>query len=365
VNNLSGVVSVTNSNLTNAWYHGIDIYNESGTISDLTVSNDTFTSSTSTSQSKGSGIRMQANGSATTAGVVTKATVSSNTVNNYPSDSGIKIQGGNAALGPQAGMGTPGSATNIVSITGNAISGASSAAPIGSNGIETAMTGTGQAKFSITNNGTAAVPIRHFKGIGITNSGGNLANVVSIISGNFIDGGDNIFSSRGMAVGSQLGVGQAGTMKASITNNTINNADGSEIFAGVLNSGNTVSLIIKNNTLGPSRDGSSTALQVNSGSTTGNTNLCLDMASNTATGSGGFPGIGVRKQGTVSNVNTYGIVGLTPSPATPNPTEDYVGTQNPGSVLGAVGFSNDGLRAVRAIVNNGSNFVSCSAFTVS
>jgi hypothetical protein len=308
---------------------------------------------------------VQANGSASSAGAVTKADVSNDSVSNFPSASGILIQGGNAALGPQAVLGTPGSGTNIISITGNAISGASSAAPMGSNGIQTAMTGTGQAKFSITNNGTLLAPIGHFAGVGITSSGGNLANVVSIITNNFIDAGDNIFGSNGMAVGSQLGVGQAGSIKADIENNTINHADGHEIFAGVTNSDNSANLIIKNNTLGAPDGSSETALQVNSGSSSGNTNLCLDMTGNTAIGTGGFPGTGVRKQGTVSNVNTFGIVGLSPSPATANQTEDYLGTQNPLSAFGAVGFSNDGSRAVRVIVNSGSNFVSCSAFTVS
>jgi hypothetical protein len=88
------------------------------------------------------------------------------------------------------------------------------------------------------------------------------------------------------------------------------------------------------------------------------------MTDNTAVGTGGFPGTGVRKQGTVATTNDFGIVGLSPSPATADQTEDYLGTQNPGSALGAVGFSNNGTRAVRAIVNSGSNFVSCSAFTV-
>jgi len=31
------VVSITDSTLRNAWYHGVDIYNESGTISNLTI----------------------------------------------------------------------------------------------------------------------------------------------------------------------------------------------------------------------------------------------------------------------------------------------------------------------------------------
>jgi uncharacterized repeat protein (TIGR01451 family) len=372
--NLSGAVSVTNSTLRNAWYHGIDIYDESGAggagaISSLTISSNVITSSSSFLQSRGSGIRAQVNGNGGGAGEITKATIASNVVQNFPSNSAIKIQGGNGAGGPQAVLGSPGDATNVVSIAGNAISGASSAQPLGSNGIEAAMTGKGKAKFSITNNGTATAPVQHFLGSGITCSGGNLAQVVCIVSGNVIDAADNIFGSAGMAVGSQLGIGQAGSITASITNNTVNNADNHELFAGVVNSGNTGAFIIKNNTFGRPQGHTAEAIQVNSGSAFGNTSICVDMSANTATGSdnsdGVFaPGIAVRKQGTDAAANVFGIVGLTPSPATANQTEDAVAGANPNSALGSPGFSNDNSRTVGAIVTSGSNFVSCSPFAV-
>ncbi len=369
-NNVFGVVSITNSTFNTGWYHGVNIQNFNGTISNLTISGNSFTSGLLNTQSKGSGIRVIAFGSAATASVVTKATVSGNSVLNFPSDSGIKVTGGNAALGPQAVFGTPGDATNIFSITNNAVRGPSSANPMGSNGIETAMTGTGKAKFSITNNGKPTTRISHFLGIGITCSGGNLAQLVCIIDSNFIDGGDNIFSSRGMAVGSQLGIGQAGTVSASITNNTVSNSAGQGIFAAVTNSNNTANMIIKNNTVGPPRDTDTPAIRVETGSSSGNTAMCLDMTSpgNTAQGSTGgglgpAPGIGVRRQGSVAGVNTFGIVGLSPSPATAIQTETYLTGQNPSSNLGSASFSNSG-SPVRAFVISGSNFTSCSAFTV-
>jgi hypothetical protein len=368
--NLSGTVSITNSTLATAYYHGIDINNTAGTISDLTISSNVVSSTTSTVSSKGTGIRVQATGTATTAGAVTKANVSSNSVNNYPSDAAVKVLGGNNTPGtpPQATLGIPGSATNIFSISGNAISGASSAAPIGTNGIETGMSGQGKAKFSITNNGTATTPIRHFKGIGITSAGGNFAQVVTIITNNFIDGSDNIFSSRGMSVGSQLGgLGATGSISAQITNNTINNTDGNGIFATVQNSSNTGNFIIQNNTVGAPRSGSTVGIQVNSGSGVGNTTLCLDMANNTTAGSNGVsglpPGIGIRKQGTIATTNTYGIVGLSPSPATAAQAETYLSTTNPNSSLGDSTFTHTG-SPVRAFVTSGSNFVSCGSFTV-
>jgi uncharacterized repeat protein (TIGR01451 family) len=369
--NLSGAVSINNSTLATAYFHGIDINNTAGTISDLTISSNVVSSTTSTASSKGTGIRVLASGTATTAAAVTKANVSSNSVNNYPSDSAVKVLGGNNTAGtpPQATLGIPGSATDIFSINGNAISGASSAAPIGTNAIETAMTGQGRAKFSITNNGTATTPIQHFRGIGITSSGGNFAQVVTIITNNVIDAADNIAGSRGMAVGSQLGGAPAtGSVSALISGNTVNNAAGNGIFAGVTNSSNTGNFIIKNNTVGASRGDSTVGIQVNSGSGVGNTNLCLDLANNNTTGSNGSlgpaPGIGFRKQGTNAAVNVFGIVGLSPSPATAAQAETFLSGTNPGSSLGdPVNFSHTG-SPVRAFATSGSNFVSCGSFTV-
>jgi uncharacterized repeat protein (TIGR01451 family) len=368
--NLSGSVSITNSTLTNAYFQGIEIFNTAGTISDLTISSNRIASTTSTASSKGVAIRVQANGTPTTAGALTKATISSNSINNFPSDAGIKILGGNNNAGtpPPATLGVPGSGTDIVSITNNAISGASSASPLGTNAIETAMTGRGQAKFSITNNGTVTTPLQHFLGVGIASSGGNFAQVVTIIDGNVIDANDNIAGSRGMSVGSQLGVGQTGSINASITNNIINNAAGNGIFAGVTASNNTGNFIIKNNTVGASRGNSTVGIQVNSGSGTGNTTLCLDLANNNTTGSNGSlgpaPGIGFRKQGTNAAVNVFGIVGLIPSPATAAQAETFLTSQNPGSSLGdPINFSHTG-SPVGAFAVSGSNFVNCGSFTV-
>ena len=45
-NNLDGVVSIIGNQLTNAQFHGIDIFNFSGTITELTISNNTITSAT-------------------------------------------------------------------------------------------------------------------------------------------------------------------------------------------------------------------------------------------------------------------------------------------------------------------------------
>jgi hypothetical protein len=379
--NLSGVVSITNSTFLKAFYHGIDIYNESGaggagTISNLTLTGNAFNSTTNQSPpgvftSQGSGIRVNMNGSASGAGQVTRATVSGNSITNFPVAQGIQIQGGNAALGPQAVLGEPASGTDIITITNNAIGGSSVSALMGSNPIQTAMTGTGRAKFSITHNGKRPsdngliTPLRFFKGIGITASGGNFAQVVYIIDQNNIDASENIFNSSGMAVGSQLGVGQTGSITATITNNKIIGMEGNGILAGVSNSDNTANMTIRNNDIGQPQAGIRPGIRVESGSASGNTTLCLDMANNTSFGSGdgggtGAPGVGVRKQGTVANVNTFGIEGLLPSPATNVQTEAFLSTQNPSSEMGEVNCCQTA-GGSKAISISGNNYVSCSS----
>ena len=301
---------------------------------------------------------MDANGSSSTAASVTKATVSGNTINNFFSGAGIQIQGGNGALGPQVTMGTPASGTNIINIANNVIGNSSVTGGIGTNGIAAGVTGTGQGKFSITNNGASGVPIQHFKGIGIAAFGGNQANVVHIVHNNFIDASDNIANSSGMSVDSQLSPGQTGTISASIIGNTINGMEGNGILAGVTNSNNTANLIIKNNNVGAPVAGARPGIRVESGSSSGDTFLCLDISGNTTAGSALAPaGIGLRKQGTDPAINTFNVVGMS---ATSSPgVEQFVDAQNtsqPGPPFG----DGDGVILISAT----SGFGSCSAFTV-
>src|SRR5205085_6857275 len=127
-NNVQGVVTITNNVLTNAWEHGIDIQNYSGTISNATISNNTITSASSAASSSGSGIRLLGFGSASGTSNITKATISGNTISNFPSGAGITSQYGNGA-GTGGTWGTPNSATNVIAISGNTMTGFSAAAP--------------------------------------------------------------------------------------------------------------------------------------------------------------------------------------------------------------------------------------------
>src|SRR5262249_44961333 len=87
--------------------------------------------------------------------------------------------------------------------------------------------------------------------------------------------------------------------------------------------------------------------------------VCLEISGNTTAGDNDgagtiAPGIGLRKQGTNSTVNDFGIVGLPGgSTSTPN-VENYVNSQNPGSASGSCGVGGT------ALISATSGFSSCS-----
>src|SRR5262249_46268733 len=89
--NLLGVVSITNSVLTNSHYHGVDIQEFGGTITSLDISGNTFTSSTLGTSSLGSAIRVGIRGTASAAGNLNGATIANNTISNFPSGAGILV----------------------------------------------------------------------------------------------------------------------------------------------------------------------------------------------------------------------------------------------------------------------------------
>ncbi len=359
-NNLNGTVTITSNTLTNAFSHGIDIFNFNGTISDANLSTNTITSSTSTATSKGSGIRLVAFGSATTVANVTKATISSNTIQNFPSGAGIVAQGGNAnAAGPAGIFGTAGSATDILNITSNTIRGNSPANRMSINAIQSVVNGKGQGNFNVSNNGTAANPITNITGNKIVASAIGNVTVTTTIANNHITANDTagVGGAFGISAGADSvlptppGSGNdVPNFTLTVTGNIISSTDGSGIFIRSVNNVGALNLTVKNNDIGAPLSGFREGIQVHSGSpaATGNTTVCLDISGNTSAGSGGADGIGVRKQGTVANVFTFGIEGLSPSPANVAQTEAYIAAQNPASDGGAT-------------VISGNNFVSCSS----
>jgi methionine-rich copper-binding protein CopC len=368
--NVTGSVNITGSVLSNARYHGVDIQNSAGTISLANIVENEFTSSTSEASSLGSAIRLYARGSSTNVANVTKANLNDNVVSNFPSGFGVSIEGGNRfdAIGaPPGRMGTAGSGTDIISITGNRMDGGLGGPGNQPEGFVSAfVSGRGQGNFDISNNGTVANPITHIDDVVITLVGGGPANVTSTLSNNRIVANNvDVFGGlQGMRVECRADAltttDDTGTLTSTISNNNVSLTSGPGIDALAQDSTCTLGTKVMNNVVAAPTTTSLAlpGIRLFSGTGFGDTTLCAQISSNTTAGSTNIntgqtsPGINLRKQGTVAGTNEFGIVGLSPSPATAPQTELYVSGQNPASAPGTFGTGGTAVLA-------GSNFISC------
>jgi Big-like domain-containing protein len=344
-NNLSGTVTITGNSLTNAFYHGVDIFNFNGTISDAVISNNTITSTNSTATSKGSGIRLVAFGSATTVANVTKATIANNVISNFPSANGILASGGNGnAAGPAGVFGTAGSATNIIAITGNRVAGFSAANRIGAFGIAASVNGKGQGNFDISSNGTVANPLTNMIGAAISTSSLGQAIVTSNITNNVIVA-NNQAGAQGIGAGTSQTFGASDTPSLTVTiaNNQVSQTDGNGILVTARDATGTVRAKIQNNTVAAPLSGNRNGIRIDAGNSVSvNDSVCLNISGNTSAGVGLSPeGIGLRKQGTVAATNNFALHGFATSPANQSQTAAYVTSQNPGSASGTLIISGD------------------------
>ena len=344
-NNLSGTVTITGNTLTNAYYHGIDIFNFNGTITDANLSSNTITSTNSTATSKGSGIRFIAFGSAGTTASVTRATIADNVVSNFPSAAGIQAQGGNAnAAGTGGFFGTPGNATDVIAITGNTVRGFSAANRMGTFAIAAVVNGRGQGNFDISGNGTVADPITNTFGTAISLGSFGFAVVSATISDNVIVA-NNTFGAQGIGAGTSqtFGAGETPSLTVTITNNTISQTDGNGILVTARDASGTLRAKIQGNTVAAPLAGNRNGIRVDSGNgVSGDEDVCLNVSGNTTAGVGLSPeGIGLRKQGTTAGTNNLALHGFGTSPANQAQTAAYVTSQNPGSASGTLIINGD------------------------
>jgi uncharacterized repeat protein (TIGR01451 family) len=343
---VSGTVSITQSTLTNARRHGIQIENGSGTITNLTISNNTITSSTNAAVSLGTAVLVLIQGSASTASNLTTGTISSNTINNFPSAEGIAVLGGigSATNNTSTTLGANGTPINI---TNNTINGG--ATRMGSNAIRVSFNGQfGVSNFNISNNPT----LTNFQGLGISAFFGGTVTGTTTINNNVVVSNQTIGAgSSGIGVQADDGPDALGTadpdVNITINNNTVSANEGTCI-RGIVRATNraTMDLTIQNNAVTAPTLANRNGIRVDSGSAAGDTNLCLLMTGNTSAGSGVNQGIGIRKQGTTSTVNVFGIIGLAPSPTTGANAAAKVAADNPAG--GGVD------------VLSGDNFVNCT-----
>src|SRR6185503_13675613 len=357
-NTLSGTVSITQNILTNARRHGIQIETGTGTISSLTITNNTLTSSTNSAVSLGTGILIAIQGSAATTAHLTTGNISNNTVTNFPSAEGIALLGGsgNTSNNTSATLGANGTPVNI---TNNTIAGqAAAASHLGSNAIRASMNSqVGVMNVNINCNGrttggcTATGPITNIQGQGISVfAGGTITGTATITNNTIIANQTLGAGTQGLALQVDDGPAGLGTSTANynttISSNSVSNYEGNGIRVIARASLGFLDATIQNNTVGAPILLNRNGIRVDSGSAAGDVGVCMNMTGNTSAGSGVNAGIGLRKQGTVATTNDFGIVGLAPSPATAATAEAKVEADNP------LGNGVD--------ILSGDNFVSCT-----
>jgi hypothetical protein len=260
-----------------------------------------------------------------------------------------------------------GAGASALAISGNRVSGLSTALPMGTKCIQVFLTGRATGFADVTNNGTTANPLGLNKGSCIDVAADGVAQLTSQITGNVVKPQTQLSGSYGITGGSDKHVYAAGSLdaavlKANVSNNNVSSSTGVGMYF-VANSAGTSNLKVQNNTVAAPTDlVARPGIRVDSGTSAGtavNTTVCLTISGNTATGGSDgvntYPGIGLRKQGSVSTTNTFGITGLAPSPASGAQMEAYVAGQNPASASGT--FGTGGAANVSA---TGFNYVSCT-----
>ena len=350
-NNVSGTVTITGNTLANPHYHGVEIFNWAGLLTDVNISGNTLTAKSGGPHSLGSAIGLIARGQNVTSASVTRAHLDNNTVQNGWQGSGIQAQGGHVGTAPAVTFGTPGSATDVISISGNTLT-ATATDPFNAEGIIALQNHAGQANFRVNNNGTAANPIGKTKGTAISNSAFGNVRVTSEIKGNYM-APDNIFASQGIGVGTSSSISptsggnvQTPDFTVAIENNVVSQTDGAGILAVAGDASSLLKLAIRGNDVGARASSGGQSIVVRAGNSNGDNDVCLDISGNKSAppvGAPQFLGIGLRKQGTSPTVNAFGIEGMT---ATSSPgVENYVNGLNPNGsgtllVSATSGFTN-------------------------
>ncbi len=334
--NLTGVVTITNNVISQTEAEGIDIENWAGTITTATISNNAL-SDTGDVATPGSAVTLIGSGLATSAASLDRATITNNTIVDFRAGVGIQVRAGNPnAGGPVGHAGTAGSATDVITITGNSMNGGNGGV---GNQPDRFFTGGvsgngGQGNFNISNNGTAASRLRNIDCIAIEVQVDGPVTMTSTVQNNFINANSAV-GCAGIAVGtddpSDLG---AGTHTTLISGNNVMGTNGPGIFPIVRDSGSTMTARVINNVVAaPNATNAARAgIRADSGSAQGDTTLCLEISGNTTAGSTNSdtattsPGINLRKQGTDPAINTFGIEGMA---ATASPgVENYVNGLN-------------------------------------
>jgi hypothetical protein len=338
--NVTGTVTITGNTFSNALNTGVWISNQgASTISNLVISNNTFTTATADANAAGGGILIDMQGQGTN---ITKATLDNNHINNSPVGPAFLMICGNASLsGATSNCGTPGDATNIINITNNVIVG-QVGNPVGSEGIVANMNGRGQGNFNVSSNS-----VTRTDGRAMAVSAFGQVRMTATVANNTIVS-TPLFSGTNLEIGadSTSGMASFASYTATVTGNNVSGHDGVGIYSLARGSSDTLRVKLISNTVAApiSVTSARAGIRVDAGSASGRPVVCARIESNTTGGSnngGGSisPGINFREQ-TVSGANfgTLQFHNLSPSSgATKAQAETFVSGQNPGSTTGTFG----------------------------
>jgi hypothetical protein len=331
---VSGNVSITNNTINQPRRHGINIETWAGTISNLTITNNTLTGGTTTSNIEDA-IHVFPQGSATTNAHLTTGSISNNTISGFRflsgsifiGGTGIRLAGGAGSatnLTPQV-LGTSG---QPITISGNSVSG------VGSNAIAVSFNGQAGSSFvNVTNNGTAVSPMTNMEGLGISVFfGADDFTGSSTVDNNFVGTVGPTVHAGSSGIGVQLDTGPSGATSANpagnftVTNNSVAQPDGSGFVAIGINNAGVMDVDMRNNTVGADPFlANRSAIRIAQNNATSPT-ICLQLSGNSTTGGSGVnQGIGIRRNAGLA----FGVVGL-PAGSTATPAfEAYINGQNP------------------------------------
>jgi methionine-rich copper-binding protein CopC len=351
---VSGTVNITSNTITQPRRYGIRINTYSGTISNITVNDNTISGGT-TGANIADAIQVLSQGSASTTANITTGTFQNNTIsgfrffdvanNFFIGGIGINVGGGNTGAATSSTIGAVG--TPIV-INNNHISN------VGDNFIKFTFNGrTGLSNVNITNNGTLATPMLNAEGVAMSiYFGGNMTGN-ALIDNNFMDA-HNRAGSSGLAVQSDNGGNVADNTQSffTITNNRVDHVDGNGIIGIAINNAGDMNIQVKNNSV-PTAPTTANRYGIRIAHNSAGPDICADVEGNTVIGSGFASGIGLRKEGTVPGTNAFGIEGMAAT-ATPGVEQfvDGLNTAQPGPPFG----DGDGVQLISAT----SGFTNCN-----
>jgi hypothetical protein len=366
-NTISGTVSITGNSISQPRRIGIALETWSGTISNLIISSNTVSGGTTTSNIS-HGIEVLTTGVASTNANLTTATIQSNTIsgfrffdvpnNFYIGGTGIFVAGGNTG---NTNSETFGALATPILIDKNSISN------VGDSFIKFTFNGrAGQSYTNITNNGAASSPtgttMTNAEGVGLSVFMGGGADAGHPFTGKAVVDANrmslnNRAGSSGLGVQMDNGsnVADIPSVKFAVTNNVISNEAGSGIAAIGINNNGSMDVRIQDNSVTTAPvAANSYGIRVSENSA--GPSICTKILGNTSFGSGGAPGIGLRR-----NTGTpFSVDGMA---ATSSPgVEQYVGGLNPNSQLASGIFqAGDGNYYRAYLISQTTGFTNCTS----